>query len=492
METDHHSDSEIQQRLPKSSHAGETVKITQSPETHSFDDARKENELADLAVSAARSINDLPVEILAAIFKLVDRRKGAITTHTRIPREVTVSHVCSFWRQVALGTSSLWRTRIRITAPEEVERALAYLDRSKPRPIEMLLDLTKYDPTKTRRPLEEFTLLADYVHRFRRLVFETRNGFGYQELYSTWSKLAAPNLKHLQVSTTSVNVMMEPRGFCVFSEEESLFAGGLQLHSLQLTGAGLPFPLHGLFRLRILDLTADTAQLPFPTFRTLLSACSSTLERLAFRGSMRHLPSTSGGHRTQITLPHLRSLELKSNIFDKLCTTLIAPRLVAINLGLFEPHKYDDDATYLLIRALLKDVKPRFPLLRLLKICDIVHPDILSDCNFFTCYPHIVTLAFPWSENDSMSANYFLGLFGWANRGDDYIWPKLKTMIIRKPDLNLLRTCLDVRSRAGIPIATVVTDSIEYTKRALGPDIQVTLSRDNSFLVELAEWSHLN
>ncbi|KAF9530376.1 hypothetical protein CPB83DRAFT_850807 [Crepidotus variabilis] len=52
-------------------------------------------------------INNLPVEVLAYIFKAVQLR-GTKLTRTPLTWVREISHICTLWREVALSTPSLW------------------------------------------------------------------------------------------------------------------------------------------------------------------------------------------------------------------------------------------------------------------------------------------------------------------------------------------------------------------------------------------------
>ncbi|EEB89081.1 hypothetical protein MPER_12866, partial [Moniliophthora perniciosa FA553] len=64
-----------------------------------------------------------------------------------MPTPVTISHVCTKWRKVALSAGSLW-TKLAVFSPEidasQLIRISTWLTRSKAYPIEVLLDF-RYD-----------------------------------------------------------------------------------------------------------------------------------------------------------------------------------------------------------------------------------------------------------------------------------------------------------------------------------------------------------
>jgi len=92
-------------------------------------------------------INRLSQQILSRIFKfgqwedLVEQEQGSYdetsTVASQIPAfELLISHVCRLWRNIALGTPSLWTTiSVTITACLPYERVATYLERSKSLPL---------------------------------------------------------------------------------------------------------------------------------------------------------------------------------------------------------------------------------------------------------------------------------------------------------------------------------------------------------------------
>ncbi|KAK7042656.1 F-box domain-containing protein [Favolaschia claudopus] len=103
-----------------------------------------------LASHRGSEIDRLPNEILSPIFLLAvgqpqhwhDGSDPSITTSP-----TTLSHICRRWRQVSLGTGSLW-TQIVLTYPtsnEQLTCALTWLSRSTTYPLDILLDFRDPD-----------------------------------------------------------------------------------------------------------------------------------------------------------------------------------------------------------------------------------------------------------------------------------------------------------------------------------------------------------
>ena len=80
--------------------------------------------------------NCLPPELLAIIFLEYVQQSSLCTT--MVPSWVTVSYVCQYWRNVALGCANLW-TRLFFVSPEWMDELLK---RSKAAPLFIQVDFS--------------------------------------------------------------------------------------------------------------------------------------------------------------------------------------------------------------------------------------------------------------------------------------------------------------------------------------------------------------
>src|SRR5260221_1139808 len=126
--------------------------------------------IAHVPFAATRSPSSaLPAELLSLIFIYAKPKKRF--AH-KIPFEVAVSHVCRFWRSVALGTPGLWN-RIDIYSKRSKAWVHPYLDRSLQRPLDVYIDIYRTDRvlSKTSNPLTKFDSIIkefpNHFHRFR-------------------------------------------------------------------------------------------------------------------------------------------------------------------------------------------------------------------------------------------------------------------------------------------------------------------------------------
>ncbi|KAH7326864.1 hypothetical protein B0J17DRAFT_710138 [Rhizoctonia solani] len=131
------------------------------------------------------TINRLPPEILSHILLIgteLDRKVWRWESQNAQSQRVA-SHVCSHWRDVAVGTPSLW-TFIHILGPPDEYIAL-YITRSGDAPLDILIDMFTlvpypnfpYDPTLSIRPtsdvLQFLTTHGASAHRWRSLFVRT-------------------------------------------------------------------------------------------------------------------------------------------------------------------------------------------------------------------------------------------------------------------------------------------------------------------------------
>ncbi|KAI0313886.1 hypothetical protein OF83DRAFT_1175263 [Amylostereum chailletii] len=125
-------------------------------------------------------VSNLPIQILVDIFaRLPSKPHRNVRRHLPL---VVVSHVCRYWRRIALGTPGLW-TRIPLThGPEWAAEALK---RSKPFPINLNLQLQSFEQpsySKAARAvifqhpnLKTFRLSDESSDLSNELAFEARS-----------------------------------------------------------------------------------------------------------------------------------------------------------------------------------------------------------------------------------------------------------------------------------------------------------------------------
>ncbi|KAH6917597.1 hypothetical protein BKA70DRAFT_339252 [Coprinopsis sp. MPI-PUGE-AT-0042] len=148
-------------------------------------------------------INRVPSEILCLIFSYclsTPNLTGAgnyVSGGERPAPEVTLSHVCQHWRQMALGYPQLWssfRYRTRKWRRDPINRLHAYLDRSNPLCIDLHISL-KGAPHEDMAILD---LAAQHVDRWHGLTLVSEdNKFDWSRLQSALCDKSAPNLEYM-------------------------------------------------------------------------------------------------------------------------------------------------------------------------------------------------------------------------------------------------------------------------------------------------------
>ncbi|KAF8634387.1 hypothetical protein AX17_004205 [Amanita inopinata Kibby_2008] len=136
---------------------------------------------------------EIPADILRYTFILLANEYGRVKIPFRkckTPPQLTVSHVCSPWRRVALDSPELWdNVRIKRFNENKIDVLQGWLSRAMQRPVSIQLDLQAWT-------LDESTSFFNMVNLPSRLGKLTL-GIHCQHL-STISELLAGSLDHLE------------------------------------------------------------------------------------------------------------------------------------------------------------------------------------------------------------------------------------------------------------------------------------------------------
>ncbi|KAH9949868.1 hypothetical protein B0H21DRAFT_777104 [Amylocystis lapponica] len=294
------------------------------------------------------SIHSLPVELLARIFFLglcddpePDQQLPGDPTF-----EVLASHVCQYWRDVALRTPNLWTT-IHLRTFPHIDRARHYLARSTRHPLNVIVDTCTEDDYQPGHLLfrDEFLPLFDivtpHISRWRSLVLKVRDLTCKAHARTVLSTCgAAPILDFLQLWHIEEWGSPERLYTAIGPPPVVVFAGSLpSLRTISLIGVNLPW-LHSPFLTGLLSielaLHSDDVRIPFNLWRDML-AHSPDLTRLSLTYSG---PRSKTGPWTlpeRITLPalvHLRLTDLDPPYLCALLRTIHAPALRTLHLEL--------------------------------------------------------------------------------------------------------------------------------------------------------------
>ncbi|TFK52242.1 hypothetical protein OE88DRAFT_1734270 [Heliocybe sulcata] len=286
----------------------------------------------------SRRIHTLPPELLAHIFVL------GTENNTMFP--VTLSHVCSTWRRLALSTPSLWR---RIVLDHRTDMWQERIRRAKACSLDIQLSSRIYREVESGRLVRHQVLdfynvhwymdvANPWIHRWRtfEVIFHD---------YAPWlwnAALAECCTKNPFLSAPALEELVLVHPHNDDTKEFLLFGGRApRLRRVALNGIRLAW-LPSLFaNLTVLDYTHHgftVGSTAVTEVLSMLSVSSSLSElRVSFPSRMR-LVAASPLDRRAITLPYLSRLVLRVQTPDipvellLVATHLITPSLRSLHL----------------------------------------------------------------------------------------------------------------------------------------------------------------
>jgi hypothetical protein len=307
-------------------------------------------------------ISRIPHEILAMIFVSTQTEKlhglPLGQQQLRIPIEIAVSHVSTFWRDAAIDTPSLW-TKVLVHSAQPSELIQIYLTRSKAYLLDVVVnhDISGFVNISDAR----LNMIVSHIDRLR-LVHVV--GF-INQIYRTLSlfhNLAAPQLKEL---------VLQGRGLEWHPYRHTpIFAGGAPaLSSLRLNRIGLCTcipPLSAITSMSLYDIRLSGLW-TYQHFLTVLSA-APLLAELSIHGLLvDHRDAQANG---PVHLHSLRSLWL-SGTDSHVCYILYSLSLPHIEfLSLSLPTPSPNERVFLLNST----GAPRYPTVRSLVFTRTISP----------------------------------------------------------------------------------------------------------------------
>ncbi|OSD07618.1 hypothetical protein PYCCODRAFT_1359216, partial [Trametes coccinea BRFM310] len=336
-------------------------------------------------------IHSLPVELLTAIFQLGvdsdpipdDQIRGQPTF------ELLISHVCRYWRQVALHTPHLWTT-IHFRTRAHMARADAYLARNGKLPIDIYVDTCSEDDYQLRKDLlfrreflPVFDILLPHIDRWRELhliVADLECKSYARKVLSTCG--TAPALTTLQLWHVQNWGNSERLYNHIGPPPVVVFGGALpSLKHIILQGVNLPWSRSPFLRnLSTIEfaLHSDNVRMPFELWRDMLNNSPNLLRlSLLFAGPRAAPSGTSAvpdgiewwgaeppppdavlapGTRLPPSTDPVQLLQLRDLLLNNLeCDyllalfrTLHAPNVRSLHLGLdFEDQEFTPFMAYL-------------------------------------------------------------------------------------------------------------------------------------------------
>jgi hypothetical protein len=392
-------------------------------------------------VNSCTLVCSLPIEVLSRIFELgqtveqdelqdVDDDSDADDGH-HLTFEVSMSHVSSHFRNVALGTHNLWRSiDIHIQSKESIA---AYLSRSNG--CGLWVRLARRLANANGRAKLDITL--PHVYRYRRLVIDTINEETDNPVIRRFHETSAPILEHLSVSVEEAEETAVAR--------IGMLAGGAeQLSFVRLRGLAMSLfqPPLGMVTTLHLD---QTLPLPihFSTFLRILTA-SPSLAHLSVYGDIVS-PLAWAGAMNTIDLPNLRSLRIcgiGGSIYSNLLSNIDAPCLNSLVLK--DAQEFDLESFWASPNML------KFPQLHHLTFCDFEFSSH-AYADVFRAFPAIKRFTTTWC---SPATPMILLLLARPAKGLNIPWPDLHTLsfLLNLYDDDLIKDVVQNREAVGCPL----------------------------------------
>ncbi|KAF5324593.1 hypothetical protein D9611_004082 [Ephemerocybe angulata] len=251
-------------------------------------------------VYSASSIAPLPNEILSTIFLEVQRNGKANGVRAT---EVTMSHVCSRWRDIALTLPPLWnvfqhcQARSRSSVQSTEERLRAYLERSGDLPFDLWIDFTTKRNLRGHRLLSLLHIVIPHLHRCRVLHLLSDQNHPLHEFQKSLATASVPLLEVCAICPD----YLSPLGHIERSQPNIFKNGAPSLKYLRLdetTLLSIRPPLDSVVCLRIERRRAKaSAWIPNSILDTILSL--PNLQTLSISANVFHLQGKGGSTPTE-------------------------------------------------------------------------------------------------------------------------------------------------------------------------------------------------
>lgn len=297
-----------------------------------------------------------PPEVLSAIFAAGTEIEETSTTdsnplsgETGLSFELLVSHVCSYFRDIAIGTPSLW-TGIFIAPTTKPEKLLTYIARSLGCGLDLRVDMSGWASSALGRyaMMEMINFVSAQSHRWRRLSIAAAGESEDNSIVMILCSRNAPALEYLSICVDNVEHVDEGVVRKNACEPRIFSQGAPRLSFVRLRGLAIY-----LFRPPLQELTTlhldQTKALPmrFSMFRDIVTL-SPALAHLSLYGDIIGNEPWSG--RALIILPALRSLRIcgiSGRVYGGALQAIDAPQLESLVLKDLHEHDLDglwDDA----------------------------------------------------------------------------------------------------------------------------------------------------
>ncbi|KAG6841593.1 hypothetical protein C0991_009349 [Blastosporella zonata] len=266
-------------------------------------------------------ITRLTADVLNLIFLEVKRSEIFYRSCKAAP---ILSHVCRFWRDVAIESPLLWNTVYMhcVRTPQDHSWVVAHMRRSK----KCMVDLHLF-ATRTVATHEVEYMFVRHGDRIRSLTVHGSNPLLTRLL---WRQLHGnlPSLESYQFVANRGIDLHATRDVPIKKEERFPFPFPLILRDNDLSWA--EWNATGLTML-VLKWIYSADRLPLDDLRTIISTCQPTLRHFEYVGISPY--SVRGADITPITVPALETLTLAyADSFVPLAKLLHAPNLKSLSL----------------------------------------------------------------------------------------------------------------------------------------------------------------
>lgn len=229
-------------------------------------------------------INDLPVELLTEIFRLVVWPLSNVETDVRAV--VRLTHVCRLWRSVSISDRHLWNP-VCFVDPKRYERTFALMERAGPSGLDVRIRDSQEQPFTRDNMVHLISRIFLKLPSIRKLDVFIYGREAVLPIILGLQKVAEFNvpmeLEHLEIhSYLSPGIPLE------FFPPYPLFGGVIipSFRHLRLNGVNALWDVHTLSRLTTLDLRRIAMELlPSPAdFRAVLQGATG-LAKLILDGA---------------------------------------------------------------------------------------------------------------------------------------------------------------------------------------------------------------
>lgn len=365
------------------------------------------------------------------------------------PVEINVSHVCAYWRNVALATPFLW-TQIYVYSNPGLDRVATYLERSKMLPITIGACILSIDVSRF------CDLIIPHAGRWKTLIVDSDLHFDdpsgettFYRMIHRFRDLSVPKLQWLDISCDK---KCDDDHDISDIEEPQIFLGGApSLVDVSLAGEALYtcWPsCTALTTLRLMELE-PASRMEYIQFCTMISSLPS-LTCLVISQTMVDEDSEIIHPAQAPSLRSLRICALQHAISwkSRLLRAISAPGLESLSFVAITSLSFEH------MRSVSGE--PKFPKLRSLILRHTRFPEVVLS-ELILAFPTITRIALHSSPNYAI-------LKSLANFDSGVCWPHLREVSLTGrdflPNWDLLCEMVRGRIEMEVPLQTLYLDPV--------------------------------